>query len=69
MPGGYQPPFAQLQPGPGCTVLQAMDGAAGIWLAAPAGGVIPGGYQPPFAQVQSGAGCTVVQGALDATGA
>jgi hypothetical protein len=62
MPGGYQPPPAQIHPGPGCTVVHPVDDAGGAGVAdgsAPGRGM-PGGYQPPPAQIQPGPGFTVV---------
>jgi len=61
MPGGYQPPPAQTQSGPGFTVVHPIDGTDGAEAArdAPPGRGMPGGYQPPPAQTQPGPGFTV----------
>ena len=59
MPGGNHPPRAQIQSGPGCTVVHAVLGVELI-RGSPPGGVMPGGNHPPLAQIHSGPGWMVV---------
>jgi hypothetical protein len=57
-PGGSQPPFTQIHPGPGITVWHvAADGpvAGAGWTGAGAG-KRPGGIQPPFTHTHPEAG-------------